>query len=150
GNVVPESAEKVAVALTDFLTQSGEYSYSLDRRREDVSIDPTLDFLQNVKQGHCERFAGGLTLMLRSLGIHARIVTGFRGAESRGDGTYVIRQNFAHSWVEALVLRDKHWHWRMLDPTPSTTAPPATPFSWERWWEKTTNKGLAAWKDLIL
>jgi hypothetical protein len=150
GNVVPGSEEKVAVALTDFLAVSGEYTYTLDRRRTDVSIDPTLDFLQNVKAGHCERFAGALALMLRSCGIHARVITGFRGAEGKGDGTYIIRQNFAHSWVEALVLRDKHWHWRLLDPTPSTSAPPPSPFSWERWWDKTVNKGTAAWKDLIL
>jgi hypothetical protein len=88
--------------------------------------------------------------MLRSLGIHARVVTGFRGAESKGDGAYVIRQNFAHSWVEALVFHADHWHWRMLDPTPNTAAPPPTPFSWARWWEKTRNKGQTAWKDLIL
>jgi protein-glutamine gamma-glutamyltransferase len=150
GNVALGSEEKVAVALTEFFARSGEYTYTLNRRREDTSLDPTLDFLQNVKQGHCERFAGALALMLRSHRVHARVITGFRGAENKGDGTYVIRQNFAHSWVEALVLRDSHWHWRLLDPTPSTTAPPPSPFSWARWWERTRNKGAAAWKDLIL
>jgi hypothetical protein len=150
GNVVRGSEEKVAMALSDYLAHTGEFTYTLDRRREDDSIDPTLDFLQNIKQGHCERFAGALALMLRSHGIHARVVTGFRGAESKGDGTYLIRENFAHSWVEALVFRADHWHWRMLDPTPNTGAPAPSPFSWARWWEKTRNKGQAAWKDLIL
>jgi len=54
-----------------------------------------MDFLLNVKQGHCERFAGALALMLRSQGVQARVVAGFRGAEHKGDGQYVIRQNFA-------------------------------------------------------
>ena len=38
-----------------------------------------MDFLVNVKQGHCERFASALALMLRSQGIPSRVVVGFRG-----------------------------------------------------------------------
>jgi hypothetical protein len=148
------AGEKVALALTEYLVHSGEYTYTLDRKRDDLSIDPTLDFLENVKQGHCDRFAGALALMLRSQGMLARIVKGFRGAESQGDGSYFIRQNFAHSWVELLVQRQgsdgrSHWHWRTLDPTPSTTAPPPTPFSWARWWEHSRQKGQTAWRELV-
>jgi transglutaminase-like putative cysteine protease len=150
----PRAAEKVAVALTEYLAHSGEFTYTLDRRREDSSIDPTLDFLKNVKQGHCDWYAGGLALMLRSQGMRSRVVKGFRGAESKGEGDYLIRQNFAHSWVEVLVERQgpdgcAHWHWRTLDPTPSTSAPPPTPFSWARWWDHNRDKGQAAWQNFV-
>src|SRR5262249_59177878 len=74
-------------------------------RRVYPTLAPTLDFLWNIKQGHCHRYAGGLTLMLRSLGIPARIVKGFRGADALGDGTYAVRQSHAHSWVEVLLRR---------------------------------------------
>src|SRR5205814_2284821 len=86
--VRPGRWEKVARALCDHLATSGEYSYTLDLRRQNPSLDAAVDFLQNTKQGHCERYASALTLMLRSQGIPCRVVKGFRGAESRGDGTY--------------------------------------------------------------
>jgi len=153
-NADTQAAEKVAVALMEHLVHSGEYSYTLDRRRDDSSIDPTLDFLENVKQGHCDRYAGALALMLRSQGMRSRVVKGFRGAESKGDGDYLIRQNFAHSWVEVLVKRrgpdgSSHWHWRTLDPTPSTSAPPPTPFSWALWWEHSRDRSRSAWQNFV-
>ena len=71
--------EEAARRLCDYLSLSGEYTYSLDRKRSDLTIDPGIDFLVNVREGHCERFASGLALSLRSLGIPARMVKGVRG-----------------------------------------------------------------------
>ena len=54
--------------------------------------------------------------MLRTIGIPARIVTGFYGGEFNEYGGYVIvRQSNAHSWVEAAI----DGGWRLFDPTPS-------------------------------
>ena len=80
----------------------------MNLEHQDSNLDPTEDFLRNVKQGHCERFATGLTLMLRSAGIPCRLVVGFRGADAKNslepdNGWYVVRQSHAHAWVEALV-----------------------------------------------
>jgi protein-glutamine gamma-glutamyltransferase len=120
-----EKRAKVARALSDFLALSGEYSYTLELRREDYNMDPTEDFLRNVKEGHCERFATGLALMLRSAGVPCRVVKGFRGADTRdgtglGDGWYVVRHSHAHAWVEALAAgnEDKKLGWLTLDPSP--------------------------------
>ena len=63
--------------------------------RQDLDVDPVMDFLVNLKQGHCERYATALALMLRSLGVPARVVKGFRGADDQGDGVYVIRHSHA-------------------------------------------------------
>ena len=70
----PDDSEAVARALTEYLAASGEFTYTLDLTRQDRSIDPILDFLFHVKQGHCERYATALALMLRSVGIPARVV----------------------------------------------------------------------------
>src|SRR5207245_3575800 len=51
----PARWEKLARVLTHCLANSGEYTYSLEIRRRDRSIDPTLDFLKNVREGHCSR-----------------------------------------------------------------------------------------------
>ncbi len=129
----PAYWERVAHMLTGHLSRSGEYAYSLERRRQDRQLDPVEDFLYNVKQGPCEHYASALTLLLRSRGIPARIVKGFRGAEYQGEGTYIVRNNQAHAWIEAQVPAEKggpEYEWLILDPSPpdaqpSTSAPGA-------------------------
>jgi transglutaminase-like putative cysteine protease len=141
---VPANAERVARALTEMLASSGEYTYTLELRRADFSLDPVLDFLTNVKQGHCERYASALALLLRARGIPARVVKGYRGFDPLGDGSYLVRQRHAHSWVEALVRTDgghgPGLEWLTLDPTPAFEAPPPT----ASWW------GYFAWPNLQL
>jgi transglutaminase-like putative cysteine protease len=116
--------ETVATAFMNYFANSGDFSYSLELTRKDMTLDPNEDFLRNLRRGHCERFASALALLLRACGIPSRVVIGFRGTEPQGDGNYVVRQNAAHGWVEVLVPRPQadgstHWHWRTFDPTPS-------------------------------
>jgi transglutaminase-like putative cysteine protease len=154
--VLPQAHwEKVAGALTAYLAHAPEYSYSLELRRQDWTADPTLDFLCNVKAGHCQRYAGGLALMLRSLGIPARLVLGFRGAEPRNDGTYAVHNGQAHAWVETLVPRagpagQTRWHWLALDPTPAGEPSPPPWFTVSRWWDKGRDAGEVFWKFLVV
>jgi protein-glutamine gamma-glutamyltransferase len=150
-----ESWEKAARALTAYLATSGEYSYTLDLQRLDPTLDPTLDFLWNIKQGHCHRYAGGLTLMLRSLGIPARIVKGFRGADSLSDGAYAVHQSHAHSWVEVLLRRtvpesEPELRWLTLDPTPAGDPRSFNTFSWARVWESSQRMVSTFWRDYIV
>src|SRR5208337_173668 len=124
---------KVAQALTRHLAYSGDFGYSLILNRQQLSLDPIADFLLNVKEGHCERFAGGLTLMLRSLGIPSRVIKGYRGVENLDQGNYLVRQSHAHSWVQALFEDDKGTHWLTLDPTPSMERIYKPTLSWFGW-----------------
>lgn len=138
--IAPQDYEPVARALSAYLATSGEYRHTLKLRREDPAADPVEEFLYRTKEGHCQRFAAGLALMLRSIGVPANYVLGFKGCESAGDGEYVIRQERAHAWVEVLVVRPAPpgftfqyppeprpdgrpplvCHWLSLDPTPDT------------------------------
>ncbi len=164
GQLARRQREPIARALESFLGSSGEYSYSLDLVRGDRRIDPIVDFLRNVKTGHCERFASGLTLMLRSVGIPCQMVMGHKGCDFLEEGHYEILTNMAHAWVEVLVARplplgyktvvkpnpfapvDEEnsteivYHWLSLDPTPGSDAGPAeaTATSWiEGVWNRT-------------
>jgi transglutaminase-like putative cysteine protease len=119
------SAREKALALERFLS-TNEFTYSLTRPRQDTTIDPTEDFLCNVKEGHCERFASALAMMLRSAGIPSRLVMGYRGAEwNELGGFYLVRQLHAHAWVEALVKQERDprgvltLQWLVLDPSPA-------------------------------
>jgi hypothetical protein len=71
------------------------------------------EFLFDRKAGHCEHFATALTLLLRALGIPARVASGFYGGE-RVDDVYVIRGGDAHAWTEAFI----DGKWQRLDATP--------------------------------
>ncbi|MGE3804299.1 MAG: DUF3488 and transglutaminase-like domain-containing protein [Gemmataceae bacterium] len=121
--IAPEHGLAVGRILADHLARSGQYSYTLNLRRQDVFLDPTEDFLCNVKAGHCGRYASALTLMLRSLGVPARVVIGYHGGEPTDEpGVFVIKQNQAHSWVEVLALEHGdavRCRWVRLEPTPA-------------------------------
>jgi transglutaminase-like putative cysteine protease len=149
GPLLPENHETVAQALKDHLADSGEYIYSLNLTRHNKKLDPTEDFLCNLKAGHCERYASGLTLMLRSLGIPARVVVGFHGGEAQDDGVIIIRNRFAHSWVEALIERprpdgESELRWLRLDPTPpDRSIRGSQPF--RGWRSLASREGRKAW-----
>jgi hypothetical protein len=142
----PVHWERVARLLTEYLGSGGEFTYSLERRRQDRQLDPVEDFLFNVKQGPCECYASALTLLLRSRGIMARIVKGFRGAEYQGEGTYLVRNNQAHAWVEAIVPSQQGpgYEWLIFDPTPPD------PESSTSALERLQLSGQALWRDLIM
>ncbi|GAB4536980.1 MAG: hypothetical protein Fur0020_05340 [Thermodesulfovibrionia bacterium] len=102
-----------AEAIEDFLLRN--YRYSLSINKPPDGITPIEDFLFYSKKGYCEHFATAMVLMLRSIGIPARLVTGFLSSEKNEFGDYyLIRQSDAHSWVEAFI-NDR---WLLLDPTP--------------------------------
>jgi transglutaminase-like putative cysteine protease len=78
--------------------------------------DPMAAFLTDFKKGHCEYFAGAMTLMCQSLGIPARFVVGFRcepeDFNSIGD-YFVVKQSDAHAWCEVFTGQK----WETFDPT---------------------------------
>ncbi|WP_010585226.1 transglutaminase TgpA family protein [Schlesneria paludicola] len=104
-----------ATAIEYYLRESGIYKYSLDLAIHDSTIDPVEDFLVNRKSGHCEYFATALALMLRSVDIPARVVSGFKGGITHPDGSFEVQQRFAHLWVDAWVDHEK---WTTFDATP--------------------------------
>ena len=124
-----------------------QYAYSLILRGTPNSKDPLAMFLFDVRKGHCEYFASAMSVMLRELGIPARLVNGFRsGQYNRIGNNWVVRQYDAHSWVEAYF---PPYEWIEFDPTPPDPQRPQTAFMrlvsnlgdaidlW--WWESVVN-----------
>jgi transglutaminase-like putative cysteine protease len=103
-----------AVLIEQYLKKN--YIYSLTTSSPQDGMSPIEDFIFNTKRGFCEHYATSMSIMLRGLGIHSRIVNGFHGGKKNDYGDYIIvRQSDAHSWVEALI----DGRWRRFDPTPS-------------------------------
>ena len=109
-------AEK-AVRLERYLIANYDYTLELVG---DSRGDPIESFLFDHRAGNCEYFASSLVLLLRSQGIHARLVAGFLGGDRNALGYYAVRQSNAHVWVEAWIPDEG---WRILDPTPPEGRP---------------------------
>ena len=92
-----------------------DYGYTLQLLPSSVP-DPLANFLFVRKKGHCEYFASAMAVMLRTLGIPSRVVTGFQsGVYNPITGLQVVRASDAHSWVEAWITGRG---WTTFDPTP--------------------------------
>lgn len=73
------------------------------------------DFLFDTRSGFCEHYAGAFVVLMRALGIPARVVTGYQGGERNPvDGWWLVRQADAHAWAE-VWLEDRGW--LRVDPT---------------------------------
>ena len=113
---------------------SEEFAYQLGGTIRDYDLDPLEDFIARNPKGHCEYFAGALALMLRSVGIGARVIIGFKTEAMDYNATCTIRQSDAHAWVEVYVPPETMPHrtagpyavwwqnggWLRLDPTPAS------------------------------
>lgn len=105
-----------ALALEQFL--QANIRYSLEVRPGNG--DRVSDFVLNRRPAHCQYFASALVIMLRAVGVPARIVTGYYAHESAGDKTVIVRQRDAHAWTEAWI---DGTGWVSLDATPGSGRP---------------------------
>jgi len=99
--------------------KNGDYRYSLK-----PGIAPDGDqlgwFLFQSKKGYCSYYAFAMTLLLRSLGIPARIAAGFFvDQETNTFDYYPVRSDMAHAWVE---IAFPGFGWMEFDPTTENLA----------------------------
>jgi transglutaminase-like putative cysteine protease len=95
--------------------RTGGYTYTLE---PGVYGSETADeFWFDRKQGFCEHIASAFVVLMRGLGIPARIVTGYQGGDfNRIDGYWIVRQSDAHAWAE---VWQEGTGWVRVDPTAS-------------------------------
>ncbi|MRG94676.1 transglutaminase TgpA family protein [Polyangium spumosum] len=98
-----------------------EYRYDL-ASPSGKDPQPLDHFLFESKRGHCEFYSTAMAVMLRTLDVPTRNVTGFVGGSYNRFGKfYAVRQGDAHSWVEAWI---DEYGWLTFDPTPPADAAP--------------------------
>jgi transglutaminase-like putative cysteine protease len=95
------------------LLRTGHFRYSLTP--PPLGRDSVDDFLFNTREGFCEHYASAFTVLMRSAGIPARVVTGYQGGYWSELGNYLLlRYSDAHAWSE-VWLRGRGWV--RVDPT---------------------------------
>ncbi|MEA2708256.1 MAG: protein-glutamine gamma-glutamyltransferase, partial [Phycisphaerales bacterium] len=111
--------QQIALNIEKHLRSTFTYTLDLTDVKRIEGQDPMVAFLYELKRGHCEYFAGAMTLMCQSLGMPARMVIGFKCDEYNAiGGFYMVQQNHAHAWVECRIGDSPEAaQWATFDPT---------------------------------
>ncbi len=108
------------IALNEHLKNNYPYDLSIPPQREEM--DAVEYFLFEERRGYCEQFSSSLAVMARSLGIPARIATGYVSGEYNPfTGLYEVKASDAHAWVEVYFPGQG---WSTFDPTPGFDSTP--------------------------
>jgi hypothetical protein len=79
-------------------------------------------FLFDSREGYCDYFATAMVVMLRAEGVPSRVASGFAPGDYDPDtGISIVRENHAHSWVEAYFPR---FGWITFEPSSIRALPP--------------------------
>jgi len=100
------------LALESWFRQRGGFTY--DESPPAAVGPPLVDFVNRTKAGYCQQYAGAMAVMLRMLGIPARVAVGFTSG-TFDDGKWVVTDHEAHAWVEVWFAGQG---WIPFDPTP--------------------------------
>jgi transglutaminase-like putative cysteine protease len=124
-----------AKAIETWLRTNIVYSETIPQPPPDQ--DPVDWLLFDLKQGYCNYYASSMIMMLRTLGIPARMAAGFaQGTWDGTQGVYTVQERDAHTWVEVFF---PGYGWVEFEPTaaqapltrqddiPSGISPSATP-----------------------
>jgi transglutaminase-like putative cysteine protease len=104
-------AALVAAVLEYF--RRNEFFYTL--QPPPLGRDSVDEFLFDTRRGFCEHYASAFVVLMRALGVPARVVTGYHGGEVNAvDGAFTVRQADAHAWAEVWLAGRG---WVQVDPT---------------------------------
>jgi transglutaminase-like putative cysteine protease len=84
------------------------------QKKFEYTLNPPLynsleDFILYGKSGYCSHFASAFTYLARTVGLPARIISGYQGGEYNPfDQTVLVREMDAHAWVE-IYFESRGW-----------------------------------------
>ena len=95
-------------------------TYTLRPPSPPVGRDVVEFFLFETQEGYCDYFSSSMVVMLRSIGIPARMVAGYLpGTWDETLQAYLVRESDAHSWPEVYFAG---YGWIEFEPTASAPA----------------------------
>ena len=114
--------EKV-MAIQEYLRDNFTYDLHVPAPR---SANDLVYFLTKSHRGYCEQFAGTMAVMLRTLGIPARVALGFTpGSYDGATQAYRVGTQDSHAWVE---VEFPQYGWLAFEPTPTRDNPTASAY----------------------
>ena len=110
--------DKVLAIQRRFHSDGFTYSTDVDVAED---ADALLTFLTQTKTGFCQQYASAMAVLVRELGIPARVAVGYRAGTLQDDETYLVQSTDAHAWVEVFF---EGYGWLQFEPTPGRGIPP--------------------------
>jgi transglutaminase-like putative cysteine protease len=108
---LPDQKSRIEAVLRYFREEKFYYTLeppALGRH----SVD---EFLFSSRAGFCEHYSSAFVVLMRAMGIPARVVTGYQGGlRNTQDDYFEIRQSDAHAWAEVWLEKAG---WVRIDPT---------------------------------
>ena len=101
------------IALETWFRSAGGFTYA-EQPGSTPGLPPLVGFAVDTRTGYCQHFAGAMAVMLRLLGVPARVAVGFVPGRYR-DGEWIVTDHEAHAWVEVWF---RGYGWLPFDPTP--------------------------------
>src|SRR6188472_2107332 len=114
------SPYEATLVLERWFRTRGGFRYEEHPPRS-TSNPPLVDFVEVTRAGYCQHYAGAMALMLRTLGIPARVAVGFTAGTWKA-GVWTVTDQQAHAWVEAWFAG---YGWLAFAPTPGRGTPSA-------------------------
>jgi transglutaminase-like putative cysteine protease len=105
-----------AATLEAYFRTQGGFHYNEQPAQPIDSTPPLVDFVLRTKEGYCQHYAGAMAVMLRLLGVPARVAVGFTsGSYDQRRKEWTVTDHDAHAWVEVYFPGEG---WLPFDPTP--------------------------------
>ena len=114
--------QKVYDILQHFKGPDADFSYDSEAQPLEGE-DALVDFLTNTKSGFCQQYAVSMAVLVRALGLPARVAVGYQDGDLQDDGSFQVTTKDAHAWVEVLFPT---YGWLPFDPTPGRGSIPGT------------------------
>lgn len=110
-------------AITEWLGEHGFYSL---RSQHASADDPTAHFLFGDLTGYCVHFSHAAAFLLRSVGVPARVATGYAIPESnrQGGSALLVTGQSSHAWPEVYF---EGFGWVVTDVFPHESLDPPGP-----------------------
>lgn len=122
GKSMAAAEDRYARQVVDWMVESKfRYSRSPEALGSKFGPDQLSEFLFKKRRGFCEHFAASFAVLMRLMGVPARVVVGYQGGVQNEVGHYwVVRQMDAHAWTEIWRKEPNdpnQGHWVRVDPT---------------------------------
>ena len=112
-----------AKAVESWLKTNLTYNLSIDP--PPFGVDGVDHFLFESREGYSEYFGSAMTVLMRSLGVPARMTTGYTtGKLIDGGNLYLVSDHHSHGWSEVYF---PGYGWIPFEPTPGKQIPIVVP-----------------------
>jgi transglutaminase-like putative cysteine protease len=119
-DLVDAPPQRLAQAVLAHIREGFTYTLTPGEYGDEQGRHAVDEFWLGRREGFCEHFSAAFVVIMRTLDVPARIVTGYQGADPQlQDGWVVVRNSHAHAWAE-IWLEGRGWV--RVDPT-SAVAP---------------------------